>query len=123
MIKHTLFKQSWWVTLAVVLAGLQMVFAIGIGLDSEATGAERVVFFSVWGTGALLAVLGAQQRLDHQRRGDALIALGVVPAVATGIIAYWFPPMWLITAGGVLVIWSSIRDAVSTVDAGYATSD
>ena len=120
MVKDTLFRQAWWVSLAVVLAGFQTVFAIGIGLDSEATGAERVVFFSVWGAGAALAVFGIQQRLRHRRRGDALIALGVVPAVATGIVAFWFPPMWLVTAGGLLVIWSSIRDAVITSDAGYA---
>ena len=120
MVKDVLFRQAWWVSLAVVLAGLQMILAVGIGLDSEATGAERVVFFSVWGAGAALAVLGIQQRQRHRRRGDALIALGVVPAVASGIVAFWFPPMWLITAGGLLVIGASIRDAVTSVDAGYA---
>ena len=115
MIKETLFKQTWWVSLAVVLAGLQIVLAIGIGLDSEATAIERVVFFSVWGAGAALVVLGTQQRPGHRRRGDALIALGVVPAVLTGIIAFWFPPLWLSTAAGLLVIWSSIRDAMNPV--------
>lgn len=120
MVRNTLFKQAWWVRLAVVLAAFQIVLAVGIGLDSEATGAERVVFLSVWGAGAALAVMGIQQRLRHRRSGDVLIALGVVPSVATGILAYWFPPMWLITAGGLLVIWSSIQDTVTTVDAGYA---
>ena len=119
MVKETLFKQTWWVSLAVVLATLQMVFAVGIGLDSEATGAERVVIFSVWGAGAVLAVLGTQQRLRRRRKGDALIALGVVPAVATGILAYWFPPMWVVTAGGLLVVWSAIRDAVIPADVTY----
>jgi hypothetical protein len=116
MIKEALFKQTWWVSLAVVLAGLQIVIAIGIGLDSEASATERLVFFSVWGASAALAVLGTQQRLAHRRRGDAMIAVGVVPAVAIGIIAFWFPPLWLSTAGGLLVIWSSIRDAVAPVD-------
>jgi hypothetical protein len=117
MVKDTLFKQAWWVSAAVVLAALQIVLAIGIGLDADVTGAERGFFFSVWGAGAALAVLGAQQRLTHRRRGDTLIAVGVVPSVAAGIIAFWFPPMWLITAGGLSVVWSSVRDAVTTVDA------
>jgi hypothetical protein len=115
MNKETLFKQTWWVSLAVVLAGLQVVFAIGIGADSEASNTERIVFFSVWGGGAVLTILGARLRRQNQRSGDALIALGVVPAAITGIIAYWFPPMWLVTAAGLAVIWSSIRDAVAPV--------
>lgn len=102
-----------------VLAALQMVFAVGIGLDSEATGTKRVVVFSIWGAGAAVAVLGAQRRPLHRRRGDALIALGVVPAVATGILAYWFPPMWLVTAAGLLAVWSAVRDGVTPADVTY----
>ena len=115
MIKETLFKQTWWVSLAVVLAGLQAVFAIGIGADSEASNTERIVIFSIWASGAVLTILGARLRPQNQRSGDALIALGVVPAVVTGIIAFWFPPLWLTTAAGLVVIWSSIRDAVAPV--------
>lgn len=112
--KQTLFKQTWWVSLAVVLSGLQIVFAVGIGADSEAGATERLVVFFVWSVGAALGLIGVQRRTRLRRNGDALIALGVIPAVATGIIAYWFPPMWLITAAGLIVIWSSIRDAVAT---------
>ena len=115
MIKRTLFKQTWWVSLAVVLAGLQVVFAIGAGSDSEETAIGRVIFFSVWAGGSVLAILGARLRPENRRRGDALIALGVLPAVATGIIAFWFPPMWLVTAAGLMVIVSAIRDASSSV--------
>lgn len=120
MITHTLFKQTWWVSLAVVLAGLQIVFAIGIGLDSEASATERLVIFSVWVGSASLVILGAQQRPQHQRRGDVLIALGVVPAVTGGIIFFWFPPLWLTTAVGLVAMVSSIRDAVTPV--GEASS-
>lgn len=116
MIKETLFKQTWWVSVAVVLAVLQIVSVVGIGLDSDSSNTETIVAFSTWGVGAALALLGVQQRLRHRRKGDALIALGVVPSVMTGIIVYWFPPMWLITAAGLLVMWSSIRDAVAQVD-------
>lgn len=119
MIKETLFKQTWWVSLAVVLAGLQIVFAIGIGMDSEASVAERTVIFFVSGGSAALALFGARQRPRHRRRGDVLIALGVVPAVISGIIFFWFPPMWLTTAAGVAAMSSSIRDAVAP--AGVAT--
>ncbi len=101
--------------MAVVLAALQAVFGIGIGADSEASNTERIVIFSVWAGGAVLTILGARLRRQNQRSGDALIALGAVPAVITGIIAYWFPPMWLVAAAGLAVIWSSIRDAVAPV--------
>ncbi len=116
MIKKTLFNQTWWVSLAAVLAGLQIVFAIGIGLDSEASATERIVIFSVWGGSAALALIGAWQRPRHRRRGDALIALGALPAVLGGIIFFWFPPLWLTTAAGLVVMWSSIGDAVAPVD-------
>ena len=116
MIKETLFKQTWWVSLAVILAGLQILF-VGYVMTtySEASGMERLVIIPAWGGSALLAILGTQQRLGHRRTGDALIALGVVPAVVIGIIAWWFPPLWFITAAGLLVIWLSIRDAVNPV--------
>lgn len=120
MMKETLFKQTRWVSLAVVLAGLQIVFAVGIGADSEASVTERLVIVSVWGGSAALALLGALQRPRHRRMGDALIALGVVPAVIGGIIFFWFPPLWLTTVAGIVVIWASFRDA--TTPAGVAAS-
>lgn len=109
-----MFRQAWWVRVAVVLAMLQVVFAVGIGADSEASSGDRIVIFSVWLGGAAVAIAGAMQRPQNQRRGDVLIALGVVPSVITGIIAYWFPPMWLIAAAGLFVIWSAVRDAKTT---------
>lgn len=113
--KQTLFKQTWWVTLALMLAALQVVFAVGIGLDSEASGTERIVIFSVWAGGAALVMLGADRRYRRRRTGDALIALGVVPSVAVGIIAYWFPPMWLVAAAGLTVIVVAVRDSFGSV--------
>ena len=120
MIKETLFKQTWWVSLAVVLAVLQIVFAVGIALDQEASATERLVIFSVWGGSAALAFIGVQQRPRNRRIGDVLIALGVVPAVVSGIIFFWFPPLWLTTAAGLVVMVASIRDAISP--AGGATT-
>ncbi len=117
MIKETLFRQIWWVSLAVVLAVLQIVFAVGIGLDQEASATERFVIFTVWGGSAALAFVGVQQRPRNRRIGDALIALGVVPAVVGGIIFFWFPPLWLTTAAGLVVMVSSIRDAMNPVGA------
>jgi hypothetical protein len=111
-IKETLFKQTWWVSLAVILAGLQVVFAIGIGADSEASNTERIVIFIAFGGGAVLTLLAIRLRPRYQVRGDALIAVGVVPAFVTGIIAFWFPPLWLATAAGIAVIVSAIGDAL-----------
>lgn len=119
---ETRLTKRWWIRLAAILAVLQIVFAVGIGLDSEATVTERVVIFSAWAAGGALVLLGIRQRTQQQRRGDALIALGVIPSVVTGIIAFWFPPMWLVGAGGLLVIWQSIRDAMATKPASYAAA-
>jgi peptidoglycan/LPS O-acetylase OafA/YrhL len=121
MIKETLFKQTWWVSLAVVLAVLQIVFAVGIGLDQDASATERLVFFFALGGSAALAFIGVQQRPRNRRIGDVLMALGVVPAVVGGIIFFWFPPMWLTTAAGLLVVVFSIRDAMNPVGATNTT--
>jgi cation transport ATPase len=117
VIKETLFKQTWWVTLTVILAVLQIVFAVGIGLDSEATATERLVIFSIWGGTAVLALVGVQKRRRSRRTGDTLIAVGVIPALISGIIFFWFPPMWLTTAAALAVIVFSIRDAMNPVAA------
>jgi hypothetical protein len=117
MIKETLFKQTWWVSLAVVLAVLQIVFAVANAGDPDASVTEKLVIFSVWGGSAALAFIGVQQRPRNRRIGDALIALGVLPAVVTGIIFFWFPPLWLTTAAGLVVMVFSIRDAMSPVGA------
>ncbi len=113
--KETLFKQTWWVSLAVVLAALQVVFAVGAGTDSDETAIGRGIFFALWTAGSVLVLLGTRFRVENRRRGNALISLGVLPAVATGIIAFWFPPMWLATAAGLAVIAFAVRDAAKPV--------
>ena len=120
MIKETLFKQAWWVSLAVVLAVLQIVFAVATAGDPDASATERLVSFSVLGGSAALAFIGVQQRPRNRRIGDVFIALGVVPAVLGGIIFFWFPPLWLTTAAGLVVMVFSISDAISP--AGGATT-
>jgi len=114
---RTLFKQGWWVSLTVALAGLQIVFAVGIGLDSEATAAERLFILVVWGGSAILALIGVAHKPSSRRVGDVLIGLGVIPAVIGGIIFFWFPPLWLITAAGLVVVTFAVRDAMSPVSA------
>ena len=64
MIKKTLFKQAWWVSLAVVLAVLQIVFAVANAGDQDASATERLVIFSVWGGSAALAFIGSNK--DHE---------------------------------------------------------
>lgn len=120
MIKEALFKQTWWVSLAVVLAVLQAVVGIGIGLDSEATGLERFVFLAVWGVGAAFILLGAQRRIRNRGQGDALLVVGVLPSVAIGIIAFWFPPMWLVTGAGLVVMVKAIGDALNPASVAVA---
>jgi hypothetical protein len=87
IVATTLFRQTWWVSVAVVLALLQIVFAVGIALDSEATTTDRLVIGLVWGASAGIALTGAARRPHSRRMGDALIGLGVLPTAMGGVIS------------------------------------
>jgi hypothetical protein len=106
-----MFKQTWWVTLAVLLAGFEAFMAVGFGLDSELTVAARVGMFLLPMAFAVTAIIGARLRPRQRQRGDALIAIGLVPSALVGVVFFWFPPMWLVTVAGVAVMVATIRDA------------
>ena len=111
MLKETLFGQIWWVSVAAVLAGIEFVFAFAVAFEPNVDILQRVITSSSWAASGGIALLGVLGRPRHRRRGDALIAVGVVPAVLAGIVFFWFPPLWLTTVTGTVVLWSSISDA------------
>lgn len=117
-----MFRQTWWVSLAVVLAGLQVLMAAGFGFDSETslTVGVRAIAITVLMALSALTFIGISQRRQHRRRGNALIAVGIVPSALAGIVMFWFPPMWLMTVAGIAVIVRAMRD--SAVPAGVASS-
>ena len=117
-----MFKQTWWVSLAVVLAGLQVLMAAGFGFDSETslTVGVRAIVITVLMALSALTFIGISQRRQHRRRGNALIAVSRVPSALAGIVMFWFPPMWLMTVAGIAVTVWAIRD--SAVPAGVASS-
>jgi hypothetical protein len=106
-----MFKQTWWVTLAVLLAGFEAFMAVGFGLDSESNVAARVGWFLVPMAFAAVTVIGARQRPRQRQRGDTLIAIGVIPSALVGVVFFWFPPLWLVTVAGVAVMVAATRDA------------
>lgn len=106
-----MFKQAWWVTLAVVLAGVETFLALGFGIDPEGAVAGRVGMFLVLMAFAGATAVGARLRPRQRQRGDALIAIGVLPSALVGVVFFWFPPMWLVTVAGVIVMVAAIRDS------------
>ncbi len=112
-----MFKQTWWVSVAAVLAGLQAFITIGLGVDPESgVGVTaRVVMVTVMAAFSALIIIGIRQRSSQPRRSDVLIAVGVVPSALAGIAMFWFPPMWLVTVAGLTVIGSALRDALAPV--------
>ncbi len=115
-----MFRQTWWVSLAVVLAGLQGLMAAGSGFDSETSLTVGAIVITVLMALSALTFIGISQRRQHRRRGNALIAVGIVPSALAGIVIFWFPPMWLMTVAGLAVIVRAMRD--SAVPAGLASS-
>lgn len=106
-----MFRQTWWVTLAVLLAGFEAFMAVGFGLDSDSNVATRVGMSLVLLAFAAVTVIGARQRLRQRQRGDTLIAIGVIPSAFVGVVFFWFPPMWLVTVAGVAVMLAAGRDS------------
>lgn len=115
-----MFKQTWWVSVAVVLAGLQTFFAIAFGVDPDAGVTAQATMFIGLAAFTTLAVIGIRQRREQRRRGDTLIAVGLIPSAIAGIAFFWFPPMWLMTVAAIAVIVAAIRDA--TAPAGVVVS-
>lgn len=106
-----MFKQTWWVTLAVLLAGFEVFLAVGFGLDSELAVVARIGWFLVPMAFAVTTVIGARLRPRQRPRGDALIAIGLVPSALVGVVFFWFPPLWLVTVAGIAVMMAAIHDS------------
>ena len=106
-----MFKQTWWVTLAVLLAGFEAFMAVGFGLDSELNLAARVGWSLVPLAFAAVTVIGARPRPRQRQRGDTLIAIGVISSLGGDYSHFRSPPMWLVTVVGVAVMVAAIRDS------------
>lgn len=111
-----MLRETWWVSLAALLASLQGLFAVSVGGAFEVDGKTRATLLIAVAACAGLTLIGIMLRPRQRRLGDALIVVGVVPSALAGIAIYWFPPMWFIAVAGLAVINLATRDGLAHVD-------
>ena len=115
-------KRNWWLAVAVAIAGLELVIAVGIWVDKLikdtvlVNGTEVELpgeALLVWGDIALTAVLalaaiaiiaGLYRRTSEPDRSRWLMATGLVPAALIGVVFFWFPPFWIVSGAAIAVI-------------------
>ncbi len=115
-------KRNWWLVLAALIAGLELVFAAGIWVDKFikdtvlVNGTEVALpgkALLVWGDIALTSlsalaaiaiIAGLYIRTSQPDRSRWLIVVGLVPAVLIGVVFFWFPPFWFVSGAAIAVI-------------------
>ena len=99
----TFLKENWWLIVAALIAGFEIFFAVGIqvdrsGLDDPGP-LDGDILLSLATAGAALAILaGILLRSSQPRRSSMLMTIGLAPAALAGIVFFWFPPFWGLTA-------------------------
>ncbi|NNC93195.1 MAG: hypothetical protein HKN80_11970, partial [Acidimicrobiia bacterium] len=105
-------KRTWWLVLAALVAGLELVVAVGIWIDKLIRDTVLINGTEVelpgeallaWGDIALTGLLalaaaaitvGSIGRASQPDRSRGLIVTGLVPAALIGVVFFWFPPFW-----------------------------
>jgi len=115
-------KRNWWLILATLNAGVELVFAAGIWVDKlikdsvNVNGTEVALpgkALLVWGDIALTGLLvlaataivaGLSLRTSQPDRSRWLMVVGLVPAALIGMVFFWFPPFWIVSGAAIAVI-------------------
>jgi len=115
-------KRNWWLGLAALIAGVQLVLSVGIWVDkltTETTNINGVVVelpgeaLLDWGAilltgGFVLAaaalIAGLSLRSRQPARSRWLIMIGVIPAVLLGMVFFWFAPFWIVSGAALAVL-------------------
>ncbi len=131
-------QRTWWTLGAGLIAVLELVFSAGIWIERLTEDRTRDLgngvtltvpseLGPVWGailvTGAVaLAASAIFAGLYLRRRrpepARALIVVGLVPSVLSGVVFFWFPPMWLISAVAIAVVVGVSRSDMRAPVAG-----
>jgi len=106
------FKKNWWMWLAGLLGTWQLVMAVGLTIDPDSKGGDRILGLA-FGAVAIAIFIGLRLIAQRPSLGGGLIAVGAIPSAATGVIFFWFPPMWLVTVAAVVVIVHAAEEVVS----------
>ena len=115
-------KRTWWLVLAALVAGLELVVAVGIWIDKLIRDTVLINGTEVelpgeallaWGDIALTGLLalaaaaitvGILVRASQPDRSRGLIVAGLVPAALIGVVFFWFPPFWIVSGAAIAVI-------------------
>lgn len=115
-------KRNWWLGVAALIAGLQLVLSVGIWVDKligETTNINGVVvelpaeplldwgailLTGVFALAAAAIIAGLYLRSQRPDRSRWLIMIGVIPSVLIGVVFFWFPPFWIVSGAAIAVI-------------------
>jgi len=128
---NEIVKKDWWLGVAALIAGIELVIAVGIWVDklvADTTTINGVVTdlpgkaLLVWGDILLTAVAvvaaaailtGIYLRTRQPDRSRWLIVAGLIPAVLVGVVFFWFPPFWIVSGAAIAVIVRAGRGATN----------
>lgn len=97
------FKSNWWMWLAGLVGTVTLVLGIaGLG-DPDRNVGQFVIAVAILLAG-IAVLIGLRRFEDHPSSSANLIMLGSIPAFFSGIVFFWFPPMWLLTAAAIAVM-------------------
>lgn len=115
-------KRSWWLGVAALIAGLQLVMSVGIWVDkfiADTTNVNGVavelpdkpllvwgdiLLTTVMGLAAAAIVAGLYLRSHRPDRSRWLIMIGLLPSVLIGVVFFWFPPFWIVSGAALAVL-------------------
>ena len=125
-------ERTWWTIGAGLIAALELVFSVGVWVDRLTEDRTRDLgggvtvtvpseFGPVWGdillTGgvalaplAIIAGLFLRNRQPDRARG--LLLAGLAPAAVAGVVFFWFPPMWAVSALAIAIFVAVARHRI-----------
>ena len=118
------FKQQWWKWAIGLIALLESVFVVeasaalifGPGREDRST-VDAVVTLAVASMALAALVVGLRMMRSVPRAAAWLLLIGLLPAIASGLMFFWFPPMYLVSA---IAIYLAVR---AFMEAGRLTRD
>ena len=107
------FKQQWWRWAIGLIAVLESVFVVeaaaalifGPGRENRST-LDAVVTLGVAVTAVTALIAGLRLMRSRPRLAARLLVVGLLPAIASGVMFFWFPPMYLVSA---IAIYLAVR--------------
>lgn len=118
------FKQQWWKWAIGLIAVLESVFVVeataalifGPGREDRST-LDAAVTLGIAAVAVAALIVGLRVLASRPRAAAWLLLIGLLPAIASGVMFFWFPPMYLVSA---IAIYLAVR---AFMEAGRLTRD